>query len=203
MRITLALFFSLFLTSMADTPSSNLSSNTSTGIFAGGCFWCIQPFFDQTPGVIKATVGYTGGKRPNPTYEQVSTGVSGHREALQITYDPSKVTYEQLLEVFWTTIDPHDPGGQFYDRGEQYTTAIYYVSDAQKAAAEASKAAKEKMLGKPIATLILPVAPFYAAEDYHQSYYKKAPQRYESYKKGSGREPKLEKIWGKDGAKSH
>lgn len=177
---------------MASTPDNS----TQQAIFAGGCFWCIQPFFDQTPGVMKATVGYTGGNVPSPTYDQVSTGQTGHREAIEVMYDPEAVSYEKLLEVYWQTIDPQDAGGQFYDRGEQYTTAIYYTNDEQKAAAEKSKAEKEKMLGKPIATLILPAKEFYPAEDYHQSYYKKAPQRFEAYEKGSGREEKLDKIWG-------
>lgn len=195
---TLGLFLLLPLLLMANSPSSPTSA---TAIFAGGCFWCIQPFFDQTPGVQKAVVGYTGGQMPNPTYDDVCTGRTGHREAIQVTYDPGKVSYEQLLEVYWQTIDPLDAGGQFYDRGEQYTTAIYTASDAQRLAAEKSKAEKAKMLGKPIATLILPAQEFYPAEDYHQSFYKKSSQRYNAYKTGSGREEKLDKIWGSN--KSH
>lgn len=172
------------------------SAVTQQAIFAGGCFWCIQPFFDQTPGVLNAVVGYTGGAKDNPTYDDVSTGRTGHREAIQVTFDPTKVSYQQLLEVYWQTIDPLDAGGQFYDRGEQYTTAIYTASEEQRLAAEKSKAEKSQMLGKPVATLILPAQKFFPAEDYHQSYYKKAPQRFQSYEKGSGREEKLDKIWG-------
>ena len=185
------------------SPSNASSSATQRAVFAGGCFWCIQPFFDQTPGVIKATVGYTGGHVAHPTYEQVSSHKTGHREAIEVIYDPAKVSYEQLLEVYWQTIDPLDAGGQFYDRGEQYTTAIYFTSPGQKTAAEKSKAEKAKMLGQPVATLILPAVEFYPAEEYHQSYYKKAPQRFEAYEKGSGREEKLEKIWGKDDSRAH
>lgn len=193
MRLFLIFLLSALLL-MANPPASNPTS--ATAIFAGGCFWCIQPFFDQTPGVVGAVVGYTGGTVDNPSYDDVSTGRTGHREALLVTYDPAKVSYEQLLEVYWQTIDPLDAGGQFYDRGEQYTTAIYTASDAQRLAAQKSKAEKAKMLGKPVATLILPAQKFFPAEDYHQSYYKKAPQRYNAYKTGSGREEKLDKIWG-------
>jgi len=194
---TFALFLLSTLSLMAITPEiPSTPSSTQRAVFAGGCFWCIQPFFDQTPGVTKATVGYTGGARAHPTYDQVSTGATGHREGIEVMYDPSKVTYEKLLEVYWQAIDPLDAGGQFYDRGEQYTTAIYYTSEEQRAAAEKSKAEKAAMLGKPVATLILPAKEFYPAEDYHQSYYKKSAERFQAYEKGSGREEKLDKIWG-------
>jgi methionine-S-sulfoxide reductase len=202
--VILGLFLLNTLNLMAETSTNPSSSTptttpatTQTAVFAGGCFWCIQPFFDQTPGVIHATVGYTGGHVPNPTYERVSVGTTGHREAIKVDYDPTKVSYEQLLEVYWQTIDPLDAGGQFYDRGEQYKTAIYYNSPEQKAIAEKSKADKAKMLGKTVATDILPAKEFYAAESYHQSYYKKSAAHFNAYEKASGREEKLHNIWQK------
>ena len=182
---------------MADQVQIN---NHPHAIFAGGCFWCIQPFFDQTPGVISATVGYTGGHVANPTYQQVCGETTGHREAIDVVYDPAKVSYEKLLDVYWHSIDPTDAGGQFYDRGESYTTAIFYTTPEQLKAAEISKAAVEKELSpKKIATKILPAKPFYPAEGYHQEYYKKEPSHFNSYKEASGHDEKLKDIWGTTG----
>lgn len=156
-------------------------------IFAGGCFWCLEPPFDQEEGVHETIVGYSGGQIENPTYEQIGTGRTGHREVIAIHYDPDLVSYSRLLEIFFSTIDPFDPHGQFVDKGPQYTTAIHYDNAAEKEAAEAAIAKIEKASGKKVATAIEPRAPFYPAEDYHQDYYQKNPLRYQMYKKGSGR----------------
>jgi len=166
--------------------------------FAGGCFWCMQLPFQQTEGVTEAVAGYAGGTMPDPTYEQVSTGRTGHLEAVQVTYDQAKVSYEKLLEVFWTQIDPTDPAGQFADKGSQYRTAIFYHDDEQKKAAELSKKRLQDS-GKfkdPIATEIRPYTTFYRAEEYHQNYATKKPREYQQYKKYSGREAFIEKVWG-------
>ena len=174
-----------------------MEPKTERAVFAGGCFWCMQPVFEHTPGVISVTSGYTGGHVKNPTYEQVSSGTTGHMEANEVVFDPARVSYQQLLDLFWHNIDPTDEGGQFYDRGSQYHTALFYVNDEQKKAAEASKKAMETKLGKPIKTQVLPASEFYPAEDYHQHFYKKNPTRFYSYEKGSGREEKLHDIWNK------
>jgi len=165
--------------------------------FAGGCFWCMQLPFQQTEGVTEAIAGYAGGTIQNPTYEQVSTGRTGHLEAVQVTYDPGRVSYEKLLEVFWRQIDPTDPEGQFADKGSQYRTAIFYHDEDQKMAAELSKKRLQDS-GKfvqPIATDIRPYTTFYRAEEYHQNYATKNPRAYQQYKKYSGREAYIEKIW--------
>lgn len=166
--------------------------------FAGGCFWCLQPPYDQLDGVILTTVGYTGGSKANPTYEEVSTGATGHVEAIEIVYDPAKVDYRDLLKIFWQSIDPIDPGGQFADQGSQYQTAIYYHDEEQREKARESK--KELQLSgqfkKPIVTPILPAKPFYLAEDQHQKYYRKNSIHYKLYRDGSGRGPFLQRVWG-------
>jgi peptide-methionine (S)-S-oxide reductase len=164
-----------------------MAAETKTAILAGGCFWCLEPPFDKARGVTETQVGYTGGEARTATYEQVGHGDTGHREAIRITYDPTKVTYPELLEIFWNTIDPTDADGQYADRGFHYTTAIYVNSAEERDAAEASKAAWEKKLGKPIPTIIEDAKPFYPAEDYHQEYYKKNSLQYNLYKHGSGR----------------
>jgi len=166
--------------------------------FAGGCFWCMEPPFDKIPGVISTTSGYTGGKTENPTYEQVSSGGTGHAEAVQVIYDPAKVTYAQLLAVFWRNIDPHDAGGQFCDRGTQYRTAIFVHNDAQRKEAEESKRALEASgrLKQPIVTAIVTATRFYPAEDYHQDYYRKNPVRYKFYRANCGRDARLREVWG-------
>ena len=169
---------------------------TKTAIFAGGCFWCMQPAFDALPGVLSTRVGYTGGADTTPTYEEVSSGTSGHVEAIEITYDENRVTYDALLDIYWQNIDPTDEGGQFADRGSQYQTAIFYADDTQKTAAETSKTSIAKQLGMKVATRILPAKPFYAAEEHHQQYYKKNAGHYTMYKYGSGRVRKLEQLWG-------
>lgn len=165
--------------------------------FAGGCFWCVEADLEKVPGVVEVVSGYTGGKKENPTYEEVSSGATGHLEAVQIHYDPSKVTYEQLLDVFWRHIDPTDPGGQFVDRGVQYRSAIFYHDEHQKKLAEQSRAAlaASGRFDKPIVTEIRPLSKFYRAEDYHQDYYKNHSLRYKFYRSGSGRDRFLKKTW--------
>jgi glutaredoxin-like YruB-family protein len=165
--------------------------------FAGGCFWCMQPPFQQTEGVIEAVSGYAGGSKVNPSYEEVSSGTTGHLESVQVTYDPEKVSYEKLLGVFWTQIDPTDPEGQFADKGSQYRTAIFYHDEEQKRVAESSKKKLDDSgkFKKPVATGIRPFTTFYPAEEYHQNYAQKKPREYEQYKKYSGRESFIEKTW--------
>ncbi|MGE8037109.1 peptide-methionine (S)-S-oxide reductase MsrA [Lysinibacillus sp. NPDC093692] len=166
--------------------------------FAGGCFWCMVKPFDETLGIESVISGYTGGHVVNPTYEQVCSETTGHLEAVQIQFDDELYSYEQLLETFWTLIDPTDAGGQFYDRGESYTTAIFYHNDEQRELAERSKADLQASgkFDKPIAVKILPASSFYPAETYHQYYYKKNPMHYERYAVGSGRKAFQEKHWG-------
>jgi peptide-methionine (S)-S-oxide reductase len=170
---------------------------TATAVFAGGCFWCMEPPYDALPGVVATTSGYSGGQKANPTYEQVSAGDTGHIEVIQITYDPKQISYEKLLEVFWRNVDPLDKGGQFCDRGSTYTTAIFVQNQEERKIAEQSKAAIEKQLGKTVVTAIRPAATFYAAEDYHQDYYQKNPLRYKYYRYSCGRDQRLEHLWGK------
>jgi peptide methionine sulfoxide reductase msrA/msrB len=168
--------------------------------FAGGCFWCTESDLEKVPGVLKVVSGYTGGFKENPTYEEVCSGRTGHLEAVQVYYNPSKVTYEQLLDVFWRHIDPTDEGGQFVDRGSQYRSAVFYHDEEQKGIAEKSRDAltRSGTFAKPLATQILPLAIFYEAEDYHQDYYKKSPSHYQFYRSNSGRDSFLKKIWGDD-----
>jgi peptide-methionine (S)-S-oxide reductase len=169
----------------------------ATAVFAGGCFWCMEPPFDALGGVTATTSGYTGGTKQNPSYEEVSSGRTGHVEAIRIGYDPAQVSYQQLLDVFWRNIDPVDDGGQFCDRGAVYAAAIFYRDAEEKKLAEASKAAVEKRLGRPVVTAIRPAAAFYAAEEYHQDYYRKNPLRYKYYRYSCGRDQRLEEVWGK------
>ncbi|MGD2028321.1 MAG: peptide-methionine (R)-S-oxide reductase MsrB [Desulfobacterales bacterium] len=186
------LFFVILL------PLRSFSKNSySKATFAGGCFWCMEHPFEKLEGVIDVISGYTGGHKENPTYKEVSSGETGHLEAVQIIYDGSEITYSKLLDVFWRQIDPTDPGGQFVDRGIQYTTAIFYHSEEQKILAEKSKEELEKSgrFHKPITTKIIEASKFYRAEDYHQDYYKNNPIRYKYYRHHSGRDRYLNKIW--------
>ncbi len=175
-------------------------TNLKVATLAGGCFWCLASDFENISGVAKVISGYTGGHKENPTYEEVSTGKTGHYEAIQVYYDPSKVSYEQILDVFWRHIDPTDPGGQFADRGPQSRTAIFYHDEEQKRIAEQSKEELEQSgrFDKPIVTSILKFSQFYEAEFYHQDYHKKSPVRYKLYRLGSGRDQFLDKTWGKE-----
>lgn len=177
--------------------ADNLSENTATAIFAGGCFWCMEPPFDAVSGVIGTTSGYTGGHTEKPTYEEVSAGKSGHSEAVQVTYDPAKVNYTQLLEIYWRNIDPFDDEGQFCDKGDQYKAVIFYQNELEKQLAEASVATvKTKFPDKVVVTSIKPAGKFFPAEDYHQNYYLENPRRYKFYRFTCGRDQRLNEVWG-------
>lgn len=166
--------------------------------FAGGCFWCSESDFEKVEGVVEVVSGYTGGVEENPTYEEVSMGATSHYEAIQVYFDPERITYDALLDLFWRHVDPTDPGGQFVDRGNQYRSAIFYHDEAQREQAEASKTklAGMAVFDKALVTPILPLTQFYAAETYHQDFYKKSPARYYSYRQGSGRDQFIKRVWG-------
>lgn len=166
----------------------------ATATFAGGCFWCMEPPYDELDGVLATISGYTNGETPDPTYKQVSAGVTGHTEAVQVTYDPSKISYEELVEVFWRNIDPTVANRQFCDRGSQYRSGIYYHDDEQKRIAEASLTPVKERFGT-VYTEIEPAATFYPAEEYHQDYYRKNPIRYKFYRNGCGRDDRLKALW--------
>jgi methionine-S-sulfoxide reductase len=168
-------------------------------IFAGGCFWCMEPPFEKLPGVVSVIAGYIGGQKENPTYQEVSAGGTGHTEAVVVVYDPAEISYAQLLDVFWMNIDPTDAGGQFVDRGSQYRAAIFYLDEEQKRLAEVSREslAQSGRFTRPIVTEIVAASAFYPAEEYHQDYYKKNPLRYNYYRRGSGRDQFLDRVWGK------
>ena len=196
MKSRLAIGFALCLVSgalaLAEPPKR------ATAVFAGGCFWCEETAFEDVPGVVAVISGYTGGQVPNPTYEQVSAGVTGHAESVQVVYDPDKISYEKLLDIFWHNVDPLQKDAQFCDHGTQYRSAIFYKDAAQQKAAEASKAKleeEERFKGK-IVTQIVPATPFYRAEEYHQDFYKKDPIRYKTYRLGCGRDARLKELWG-------
>lgn len=192
-------FLSTTYASGAETGSGVSENKLEKATFAGGCFWCMEPPFDKLDGVISTTSGYCGGKEKNPTYKQVSAGETGHAEAVEILYDPSRISYAELLDVFWRNVDPTQKDGQFADTGAQYRTAIFYHNEEQRRLAETSK----KELGnsgkfnKEIVTEIVAATPFYRAEEYHQDYYKKNPLRYKFYRHGSGRDDYLVRKWGK------
>ena len=180
-----------------DAAMNNQNGKTEKATFAGGCFWCMESIFEPLSGVVGAISGYTGGSVVSPTYEQVSTGTTGHFESILVRYDSTKISYEELLDVFWRHIDPTDTGGQFHDRGSQYRTAIFYLDDKQKTLAQDTKNGLEEsgIFDKPIATLILPAQEFYAAEEYHQDYYKKNALRFNSYRAASGRQNFSNRVW--------
>ncbi len=194
MKIRLVLL-SLLL-ALAALPAA--AQNRSVAIFAGGCFWCLEPPFDKLDGVLSTTSGYIGGTTADPTYEQVIAGRTGHYEALRIEYDPTRIGYDKLLEVFWRNVDPVDPTGQFCDKGPQYRSAIFALDEEQRKLAEASKAALDKSGRLPgrVVTEILPATKFYPAEDYHQDYYRKNPRRYTFYRWNCGRDSRLQQLWG-------
>ena len=175
-----------------------VSSNHAQAVFAGGCFWCMQPPFDASEGVIATCVGFAGGTSPNPSYEQVCAGGTGHLEAVFVVYDPAVICYEQLIDIFWRSIDPTQTDGQFGDRASHYLTAILVASEDERAIAKASKdkLAASGIFAAPIATQIVDATPFYPAEEYHQQYYLKQQAHYAAYKEGSGRGPFLRKTWG-------
>jgi peptide-methionine (S)-S-oxide reductase len=176
--------------------AAHAAGNEQTAIFAGGCFWSMEAAFDDVPGVVSAVSGYTGGHVADPSYEQVSAGDTGHMEAVKVVYDPAKITYAQLLSVFWHHVDPFDAAGQFCDKGPEYRSEIFTVNDAQAKEAMASKADVEKQLHQSTVTKIVPASAFYPAEEYHQQFTKKNPVRYGVYKLGCGRPGRLDAIWG-------
>ena len=193
--------FSAVSSAAADSQQdATKNSNSQKAIFAGGCFWCMEPPFDKLDGVISTTSGYTAGHQKNPTYKQVSAGVTGHTEAIEIVFDPDKVSYEKLLEVFWLNIDPLNAKGQFCDYGTQYRTGIYYLDEQQQILADASLAGIKSKLNKPIATEIKAATQFYPAEDYHQNYYQVNPVRYNYYRWSCGRDQRLQELWGEQTA---
>jgi len=203
-RRAVPLFLSLVLplvlaVALLDPAPAGAQPNLAKATFAGGCFWCMEHPYDELDGVVSTTSGYIGGHKANPTYREVSSGTTGHAEAVEVVYDPRKISYEKLLEVFWMNVDPTDAGGQFCDRGSQYRTGIFYYTDEQKRLAEASKAAlaKSKPFKEPLVTEITKAATFYPAEEYHQDYYLKNPARYKFYRTGCGRDARLKALWGK------
>jgi len=189
------LSFSIAILAAAQNPPP---SQTRTAVFAGGCFWCIQPAFDKASGVIKTVVGYSGGMEPNPTYKLVTSEKTKYRESIEITYDPAKISYDQLLDIYWRQIDPTQADGQFTDIGPSYRAAIFYVNAEEKKVAEASKdkLARSGKFQKPIVTEILPAMKFWPAEDYHQKYYRENPERFEAFEEGSGRMSFKKDKWG-------
>lgn len=191
----------VFIITVAATPRKPAAGRPLRAVatFAGGCFWCMEPPFDKLPGVISTTSGYTGGRKKNPTYEEVSSGGTGHTEAVQILYDPSKVSYEQLLNVFWRNIDPLARDRQFCDGGTQYRSGIFFHDQNQRLLAQASKAklAGSGRFKQAIVTEVTPASTFYPAEEYHQNYYEKNPLRYKYYRNGCGRDKRLQELWGK------
>jgi peptide-methionine (S)-S-oxide reductase len=196
----LGMGLSLWLALVAGAAGQGTSPappTTATAIFAGGCFWCVEADFDKVAGVISTTSGYIGGRTANPSYESVSRGGTGHAEAVEIVYDPAKVSYEKLVDVFWHNIDPLVKDRQFCDHGDQYRSAIFYRGDDQRRVAEASKVAVQARFKQPVQTEIVAAGPFYKAEDYHQDYYLKNPVRYKFYRYNCGRDARLEELWGK------
>ena len=189
----------LVLSTTVTAAGVSVAPGQAVATFAGGCFWCMEGPFDVLDGVISTTSGYTGGQVVDPSYEQVSSGTTGHAEAVQVVYDPARISYEQLLDVFWHNIDPTTPDAQFCDHGNQYRPAIFYHDEAQHAAAEASRSALEadKPFAGPIRVEITAATAFYPAEDYHQDYYQKNPLRYRFYRFNCGRDQRLTELWGK------
>ena len=177
-------------------PLAASAQELQRAVFAGGCFWCVESDFDQIPGVVATVSGFTGGTTSDPSYPQVTAGGTGHYEAVEITYDSSTVSYEELLTAFWHSVDPTDGGGQFCDRGKSYETAVFVANELERSVAEASRAAAQEMIDNPIVTPILATGPFYAAEEYHQDYYTKNPIRYKFYRWNCGRNQRVKEVWG-------
>lgn len=199
-KLSLALIFLLLTHISLAKDGAMMDKKNAKATFAGGCFWCMQPPFDKLKGVVETTVGYTGGQKVNPAYKEVSSGTTGHCEAIEIIFDPAQISYAELLDVFWRNIDPTDSGGQFVDRGNQYRAAIFYHNEEQKQLAQESKErlAASGRFKKPIVTEITPVSVFYPAEEYHQKYYVKSSFQYKYYRFASGRDQFLQKFWGKE-----
>ena len=193
-----ALLCALLVAPLSGEGETPAPAVTKTAVFAGGCFWCIQPAFDKAPGVIKTVVGYCGGTEPNPTYDLVTSEKTKYRESIEITYDPAKISFAQLLDIYWKQINPTQSDGQFTDIGPSYRAAIFVASEEEKKVAEASKEklAHSGKFDRPIVTEILPAMKFYAAEDYHQKYYQQNPAHFDAFEKGSGRVSFEKKTWG-------
>lgn len=198
MRFLLAPLALLILGACTASPPAQrvLPPNAMTATFAAGCFWCVEEAFEKAPGVVDAVSGYTGGNTDNPTYEAVTAGGTGHYEAVRVTYDPTKITYAQLLDVYWKNVDPFDPTGQFCDKGASYRAAVFPATPEETEAAAMSGQAVAQRFGRPVAVGILPATTFYEAETYHQDYYLKNPQAYRFYKWRCGRAQRLEELWG-------
>ncbi|HET7729626.1 MAG TPA: peptide-methionine (S)-S-oxide reductase MsrA [Usitatibacter sp.] len=198
MRKALLVILAMFATTAWSATTVQVPPGHAVATFAGGCFWCMEPPYDKLPGVTATISGYMGGRTVNPTYQDVTSGTTGHAEVVQVVYDPKKVSYEKLLDVFWVNIDPTVKDRQFCDAGTQYRSAIFYHDEAQRKAAEASLAAlqKSKPFKEPIVTPVQMAGPFYPAEDYHQDYYTKSPVRYNLYRTGCGRDARLKQLWG-------
>ena len=192
-RALAALVLTLAASAAAAAPTPGARQHAT---FAGGCFWCMVEPFEKLPGVLSVTSGYTGGQKQNPTYEQVSSGSTGHAESIDVVYDPSKITYERLLEVFWHNTDPLTPNAQFCDHGRQYRTAIFFHDETQHRLAEESKKRVEAELHSTVVTEITAASTFYRAEEYHQDFYKKDPTQYHQYRQGCGRDRRLQQLWG-------
>jgi len=184
-------------TGAAEPPAKPARAHAT---FAGGCFWCMEPPFEKIPGVFSVTSGYTGGQKKNPTYEEVSAGITGHAESVDIVYDPAKVTYAQLLEVFWHNIDPFTSDAQFCDHGTQYRSAIFYHDDDERRLAEETKKQVQERFHMTVATQVVAATQFYPAEEYHQDFYMRNPLRYHTYRSGCGRDQRLKEIWGASAA---
>jgi peptide-methionine (S)-S-oxide reductase len=204
MRAILAMTLAVAWVLTAMPAAAATTGGHATATFAGGCFWCMEPPYDELDGVISTTSGYTGGHKENPTYQEVSAGSTGHTEAVQVVYDPKRITYKRLLEVFWRNIDPVTANAQFCDHGSQYRSGIFYHDGEQRRLAEESKRALEASgrLKAPIVTEIAAAGKFYPAEEYHQDYYKKNPVRYKFYRASCGRDRRLAELWGEASAKS-
>lgn len=203
MNISLSVFalgaLALFASSILITENAHAAGDkTEIATFAAGCFWCVESDFDKVDGVLETISGYIGGHKEHPTYHEVSAGTTGHKEALQVRYDPQRVTYAQLLDIFWKNTDPLDRYGQFCDKGEQYTSAIFYHTEEQQRLAEASRDAltASGQFDQPVVTEILPATTFWPAEEYHQDYYHKNPIRYKFYRYNCGRDQRLKQLWG-------
>jgi peptide-methionine (S)-S-oxide reductase len=196
LALSLLVVCNVFTLNAANPQTTN--NKLEKAVFAGGCFWCEETAFEGKPGVISVVSGYAGGTKPHPTYEEVSAGGTGYAEVVEVTFDPSKTSYAALLKIFWVNVDPTDAGGQFCDRGDQYRGEIFYMNETQKRLAEQSKKEieKTKKFKEPIVTKITPLKAFYPAEDYHQDFYKKSSDRYNSYRIGCKRDQRLEELWG-------
>jgi len=195
-RVLLSFFLTFVAVSVSVAQTTPQQTSQALATFAGGCFWCTEADFDKVPGVLSTTSGYTGGKIANPTYEKVSAGGTGHAEAVEIVYDPGKVSYDELLSYYWRHVDPTVKNRQFCDIGDQYRTAIFVHGDEQRRLAEASKKKIEAQLKQPLYTEIVSAGPFYRAEDYHQDFYQKNPVKYKFYRWNCGRDQRLEQLWG-------